>query len=86
MSVADEFDVYLFPHDIPVNLATPADLDRLRQVFAGQALYLAVGSDVVAGASSYRAPPAPGSVHFLNHIVFRRSSDAEGREIDADLS
>jgi len=86
MSVADEFDVYLFPHDIPVNLATPADLDRLRQVFAGQALYLAVGSDVVAGASSYGAPPAPGSVHFLNHIVFRRSSDAEGREIDADLS
>ena len=86
MSVADEFDVYLFPHDIPVNLATPADLNRLRQVFAGQALYLAVGSDVVAGASSYKAPPSPGSVHYLNHIVFRRSSDAEGREIDADLS
>lgn len=86
MSVADEFDVYLFPHDIPVNLATPADLDRLRQVFAGQELYLAVGSDVVANASSYRAPPSPGSVHSLNHIVFRRSSDAEGREIDADLS
>ena len=86
MSVADEFNVYLFPHDIPVNLATPADLDRLRQVFAGQELYLAVGSDVVAGASSYKAPPSPGSVHFLNHIVFRRSSDAEGREIDADLS
>ena len=86
MSVADEFDVYLFPHDLPVNLATPADLDRLRQVFAGQALYLAVGSDVVAGASSYKAPPSPGSVHHMNHIVFRRSSDAEGREIDADLS
>ncbi len=86
MSVADEFDVYLFPHDIPVNLATPADLDRLRQVFAGQTLYLAVGSDVVANASSYKAPPAPGSVHYLNHIVFRRSSDAEGREIEADLS
>ena len=33
MSVADEFDVYLFPHDIPVNLATPEDLDRLREVF-----------------------------------------------------
>lgn len=85
MSVADEFDVYLFPHDIPVNLATPADLDRLREVFAGRELYLAVGSDVVANASSYKAPPSPGSVHSLNHIVFRRSSDAEGREIDADL-
>ncbi len=86
MSVADAFDVYLFPHDIPVNLATPADLDRLREVFAGRELYLAVGSDVVAGASSYKAAPTDGSVHSLNHIVFRRSSDAEGREIDADLS
>lgn len=86
MSVADEFDVYLFPHDIPVNLATPDDLTRLRQVFDGWELYLAVGSDVVANASSYKASPVDGSVHSLNHIVFRRSSDAEGREIDADLS
>ncbi len=86
MSVADEFDVYLFPHDIPVNLATPEDLLRLRQVFAGRELYLVVGSDVVANASSYKAPPGVGSVHSLNHIVFRRSSDAEGREIEADLS
>ena len=85
MSVADEFDVYLFPHDIPVNLATPEDLDRLREVFSGRELYLAVGSDVVANASSYKAAPVPGSVHSMNHIVFRRSSDAEGREIDADL-
>ena len=86
MSVADEFGVYLFPHDIPVNLATPEDLLRLRQVFEGRELFLVVGSDVVAGASSYKAPPREGSVHTLNHIVFRRSSDAEGREIDADLS
>ncbi len=86
MSVADEFGVYLFPHDIPVNLATPDDLRRLREVFAGRELYLVVGSDVVAGASSYKAPPSEGSVHSLNHIVFRRSSDAEGREIEADLS
>ena len=86
MSVADEFGVYLFPHDIPVNLATPEDLTRLRQVFAGRELYLVVGSDVVANASSYKAPPREGSVHSLNHIVFRRSSDAEGREIEADLN
>ena len=86
MSVADEFDVYLFPHDIPVNLATPSDLDRLREVFAGRELYLTVGSDVVANASSYKVPPRDGSVHSLNHIVFRRSSDASGQELDADLS
>ena len=31
-------------------------------------------------------PPRDGSVHSLNHIVFRRSSDASGQELDADLS
>ncbi len=86
MSVADEFDVYLFPHDIPVNLASPGDLDCLREVFAGRELYLAVGSDVVANASSYKAAPAPGSVLNMNHIVFRRASDNDGHEISADLT
>jgi len=85
MSVADEFDVYLFPHDLPVNLSNPSDLDRLRRVFAGRELYLAVGSDVVANASSYKAPPTPGSVQEMNHIVFRRVSIADGPETDADL-
>lgn len=85
MSVADEFDVYVFPHDIPVNLANPADLDVLRAVFAGRDLYLAVGSDVLANASSYKAAPAPGSVHHLNHIVFRRASSEDGHETRADL-
>ena len=85
MSVADEFDVYLFPHDLPVNLANPGDLDRLRRVFAGRDLYLAVGSDVVANASSYKATPTPGSVQEMNHIVFRRVSSADGPETDADL-
>ncbi len=86
MSVADEFDVYLFPHDIPVNLANPGDLDRLRGAFAGRELYLAVGSDVVANASSYKVPPTPGSVQTMNHIVFRRASDNDGHEIEADLT
>ncbi len=86
MSIADEFDVYLFPHDIPVNLANPGDLNRLREVFAGRELYLAVGSDVVANASSYKVPPSPGSVQNMNHIVFRRASDNDGHEIEADLT
>ena len=69
-----------------MNLATPADLERLQRIGSGRRPYLAVGSDVIANASSYKAAPTPGSVHSLNHIVFRRSSDAEGHEIDADLS
>jgi nicotinic acid mononucleotide adenylyltransferase len=86
MSVADTFDVYLFPHDTPVNLTNTDDLNRLRDVFKDRELYLAVGSDVVANASSYKAAPTPGSVHSLNHIVFRRVSIVEGHEVEADLS
>ena len=86
MSVADAFDVYLFPHDIPVNLANPDNLNHLRELFAGRELYLAVGSDVVANASSYKVAPTPGSVQHLNHIVFRRSSLEDGHETEMDLS
>ena len=59
MSVAGDFHVYLFPNDIPVNIANPADLKRLREIFGGQRLYLVVGADVVAGASAYRKEPEP---------------------------
>ncbi|MEI3305652.1 MAG: hypothetical protein V8R40_06235 [Dysosmobacter sp.] len=69
MSVADEFDVYLFPHDIPVNLGNTLGPQRVGEVFAGRELYLTVGSDVVANASSYKVPPRDGSVHSLNQLV-----------------
>ena len=77
MSVAGEFHVHLFPDDIPVNIANPADLRRLREAFPHQQVYLVVGSDVVANASSYKAPPSPWSVHSMNHIIFRRAGDAQ---------
>jgi len=88
MSVADEFHVYLFPHDVPVNIASPADLRRLRSLFPDRELYLTVGSDVISGASSYRQPPMPDSVHSMNHIVFLRVSDqhGEGAESAPDFS
>ena len=84
MSVADEFHVHLFPYNIPVNIATPGDLRRLKDMFAGRELYLIVGSDVIHGASSYKAAPSPDSVHSMNHIVFRRVSALHGEEKDAD--
>ena len=84
MSVADEFHVHLFPYNIPVNIANPGDLRRLKDMFAGRELYLIVGSDVIHGASSYKADPSPDSVHSMNHIVFRRVSALHGEEKDAD--
>ena len=75
MSVADEFHVNLFPDDIPVNIANPSDLKRLKEVFAGRTVYVVVGSDVIANASSYRKPPEKNSIHSMNHIAFRRVGD-----------
>ena len=73
LSVAGDFHVHLFPDDIPVNIANPADLKRLRKLFPGQEVYLVVGSDVVGNASSFQEPPRPWSIHSMNLIIFRRA-------------
>lgn len=75
MSVADEENVYVFPDDIPVNIANPKDLARLREIFRGRELYFVAGSDVIENASCYRAEPSENSIHSMNHIVFKRYSD-----------
>ena len=75
MSVADEFHVNLFPDDIPINIANPSDLKRLKEVFAGREVYMVVGSDVIANASSYKKKPCENSIHSMNHIAFRRVGD-----------
>ena len=53
--MADQWDTYLFPDDIPVNIAMPDDLSRLQSLFAGRELYLVAGSDVIANASAYKS-------------------------------
>ena len=60
LSIAGDFHVHLFPDEIPVNIANPADLKRLRELFPYQEVYLVAGSDVVAHASSYRTRPGTG--------------------------
>ena len=74
MSIAGETDIYIFPDDIPVNIANPDDLGRLRCMFPGRELYIAVGSDVIRNASSYKAKPSGNSIHSFNHIVFARAA------------
>ena len=46
MSVAGLWHVYLFPDEIPINIASPEDLKRLSDLFPGRELYLVAGSDV----------------------------------------
>ncbi|MGM9661957.1 MAG: nicotinate-nicotinamide nucleotide adenylyltransferase [Oscillospiraceae bacterium] len=80
ISVADEFHVHIFPEDFPVNIANPDNLRRLREAFPGREVYMVVGSDVVSGASAYRAEPAPFSIHSFHHIVFRRELQSAARD------
>ncbi|WP_251317232.1 cytidyltransferase-related domain protein [Flintibacter muris] len=77
LSVAGDFHVHLFPDDIPVNIANPADLRRLTDLFPDQKVYIVAGSDVVANASSYKAQPQPFSIHQMNHVIFRRAGEKE---------
>lgn len=86
MSIANERDVYIFPDDIPVNIANSKDLKLLSEQFEGKELYMVVGSDVIVNASSYRNPPSPYSIHHMNHVVFMRVSDEQGQVQNDDLN
>lgn len=90
MSVADEENVYLFPEEIPINIANNADLARLKALFPQKELYLVVGSDVIMHASSYKKEIKEDSIHQYNHIVFRRiqgetKAELQKAELETEL-
>jgi len=74
MSIADELDVYIYPDSMPTNLGNDQDLQRLQDNFKKSNLYIAVGSDVVLNASSYKKGITNQSIHNFNHIIFERSN------------
>lgn len=76
MSTADQLDVYVFPDEVPVNIAMPDDLKALSALFPGRELYLVAGSDVIRNASAYRSS-APGSAAGYNHVIFCRDQEEE---------
>jgi len=87
MSVADERNVYVIPDEIQVNLSNIVDLNHLRSLFIDKEIFIVVGSDVIANASSYKIEPKEGSIHSFNHIIFKRSSLVEGNiEFEEDYS
>lgn len=71
MSVADLRDVYLFPEEIPVNIANPKDMETLDEMFRGREWYLIAGTDVADNASAYRGRAAAGK---YNHILVKRGT------------
>jgi len=80
LSVADRLNVYLFPDNIPINIANSKDLDKLKDLFKTRELYVVVGSDVIVNASAYKTRPSKSSIHSLNHIVFKRAHSNTPKE------
>ncbi|MDO4305470.1 MAG: hypothetical protein Q4C77_01435 [Eubacteriales bacterium] len=85
MSVADLKNVYLFPAEIPVNIANPGDLRVLREQFPSKEVYLVVGSDVVKNASAYFGERSEHSVHSFPHIIFERNEEKTEAEKYEDV-
>lgn len=77
MSIADEKNMYIFPEEIPINIANPNDMKKLRSIFEGYNVHVAVGSDVIINASSYKQKNAPHSIHSFPHIIFKRQYSPE---------
>lgn len=74
ISIADELNVYLYPEDLPVNIANPEDLKALRENFPFSEVYFMVGSDVILNASAYQKSKRKNSIHTFSHIIFDRKS------------
>ena len=77
MSTADLKDVFLFPEEIPVNIATPADMKCLAEALGTDHPYIVAGYDVVLNASAYRKKVEAYSIHSFPHILFTRAQEGE---------
>lgn len=86
MSVANEENIFLFPSDTPINIANPADLKKLREMFPGKEVYMVAGSDVVQNASSYRMEPEENSIMTFPHVIFlRETREGRGNKTSYDM-
>ncbi len=79
MSTADQWDTYLFPDDVPVNIAMPEDLAKMARLLPGREVWLVAGSDVIYNASAYREEQVGGAATY-NHIVFFRNGESADRK------
>ena len=74
LSICDEFNIYIYPETMQVNIANPKDLRKLKESFYGSEVYFVSGSDVLLNASCYRKAIEEDSIHTFNHIIFERGN------------
>lgn len=71
ISIAKEYGIYLFPKEIPINISNPNDLSKLKELFPGKEVFIAVGTDVILNASAYTGN---GEILNYSHIIFKRQA------------
>ena len=85
MSIADELGIYLYPEELPLNLANPHNLKHLKNNFHQSDVYLVAGSDVLINASAYQNP-ANEIIFSFPHIVFERRNASYSPDSHARLN
>ncbi|MEW8957095.1 nicotinate-nicotinamide nucleotide adenylyltransferase, partial [Clostridium sp.] len=73
MSIASDLDMFIYPDTFPTNLSNKEDLTILKDNFIDSEVYMVVGADVIANASSYRISYEEGSLLSFSHIIFERN-------------
>ena len=73
MSISNEFNIYVYPANFPVNISRKEDLALLKGNFPNSKVYIVAGSDVIINASAYAMPSEKGSIHHFPHIIFERA-------------
>ncbi len=85
MSIADEYDIYLFGQKYIVNIANRDDLLMLKKTFGKREVYLVMGSDVLTGASAYRREDIKDVINSFSHVLFVRADGMSSTADDAAL-
>ncbi|MBS4534609.1 cytidyltransferase [Clostridium sp. D2Q-14] len=85
MSISDELNIYLYPEDIPINIANSEDLKKLKKCFNNLEIYIVVGSDVILNASSYKINKLNQSINNFSHIIFEREGISYSKNDNNEL-
>ncbi len=86
LSICDEFNIYIYPETIQINIANPVDLKNLKESFLGSEIYFVAGSDVLLNASCYKRTPVKHSIHSFKHIIFDRGNSKKLQEAKAYIT
>ncbi|WP_034849434.1 nicotinate-nicotinamide nucleotide adenylyltransferase [Clostridium hydrogeniformans] len=81
MSIASDLNMFIYPGTFPTNLSNKEDLKSLKNNFKNSEVYIVVGADVIANASSYKASYEEGSILSFSHIIFERNKIKELEEV-----